>query len=1226
MSRKAFTVTVVTATIAWSVGLAALLAPLTAKAAPAAGTLVKSPTLSAAVYYVGGDGKRYVFPNEKTYKTWYADFSQVVTITPAELTALGIGGNVTYKPGAKMVKITTDPKVYAVGKGGALRWVTSEAVAVALYGSAWNTKIDDVPDAFFTNYKTGTDITSSGDFSPAGESSQATSINDDKGLVGQAGTGSLAASLTSDQPMGGSLPKGATAVNVLKVSVKNNGSTSMTVDSLTVHRSGNGVTADIANAYVYAGNDRLTTGRTFNSTTHDASFSGLNLALAAGEMKSVWVGVDFAAGALAANQHAFSLTDLKAGTTTASGIPLAGPTWTISNASAGSVTVNKSGTITNPKAGQLGAKVAEFQLQAGASEDIDFAKIALYHGGSVSRDKYSNFVLKQAGSTLATVSTLNGKDLAVFVLATPMLIEKGNTKTFEVFADLAGSARSAETVKFYVDQTTDVLAMGKTYNAGVSVTTNGGSGYDGTTCTSAAGKCSYSTVDAGQLTVTFNGPAAKDIGSNSKDVELFNFTMAAGSNLEVRKMQLVVDGNGDLDDGATTSPRLTDIKVVDVASGATVMGPKDSVNGTGYAAGNNASTLDFTEVFSLAPGQARTFKVTADVANDATLTGGQNLTTVKVTLKKFSALSSAIRNLDSSQDLAAADYVPDADTAGNTHNLKSPTLTYSLASSPVSQTYIQGTQNANIFGLSLKAGDATDVKVSTLTLTAYVDSDTSGTFTKGSDTTATASDQVLTAKLWNGTTQISTTKSPTSGTGGVMTFDNMNLVIAKGQTVTLTLSANFAASIASVAASSDRIKIDLANRTEVTDGGGAAGTCDNAADVCTTSDISATDPDGNSVTPLTTGLLNQTTVDAGTRMTIAAAGTVAVVLAPDDTESEAGLVIGGSSNAVLGKFKVSATNEELKMTKALLRVATAPTGVTSLSIYDGSTLVGGPSAVDGLGQAFFTGMTGFVIPKDGNKTFTVKGNLNSVGSSGAAIGSNVVVTLKNTTDTEFRGTSAGSSTIITSISSDKVGNAKHLVKSKPTVSLVALPTSVLSAGDAVVQRFTVSADAAGDVALKALTFTLSKTTLITVAVTATSSIRRVGDGTNLAGTAALDGSCNAAATACTVYTDFGTGATGEEVVAAGTSKTYDLRLTLGAIPSGSASVSVNLGSDAAAEYGAVTAATGPAKAKLTTDPGVLVWSDNSSSAHTAAYAGSSTDWATGKYVKSTPTDGQTLSK
>ncbi len=121
-----------------------------------AGTLIKGSL--PAVYYVGNDGKRYVFPNDKVYFSWYQDFSQVVTVTDSELASYVIGGNVTYRPGVRLVKIQSDPKVYAVSRGGVLRWITTEALAARLYGADWNKMIDDVPDSFFVNYTTGEPI------------------------------------------------------------------------------------------------------------------------------------------------------------------------------------------------------------------------------------------------------------------------------------------------------------------------------------------------------------------------------------------------------------------------------------------------------------------------------------------------------------------------------------------------------------------------------------------------------------------------------------------------------------------------------------------------------------------------------------------------------------------------------------------------------------------------------------------------------------------------------------------------------------------------------------------------------------------------------------------------------------------------------------------------------------------------------------------------------------
>jgi plastocyanin len=118
------------------------------------GDLIKSGA-NPAVYYFGADGKRYVFPTDRTYFTWYSNFNTVKTVSAGELALIPLGGNVTYRPGVRMIKITTDPKVYAVSKNGILRPIASEAVATALYGSTWNKQIDDVPDAFFTNYRIG---------------------------------------------------------------------------------------------------------------------------------------------------------------------------------------------------------------------------------------------------------------------------------------------------------------------------------------------------------------------------------------------------------------------------------------------------------------------------------------------------------------------------------------------------------------------------------------------------------------------------------------------------------------------------------------------------------------------------------------------------------------------------------------------------------------------------------------------------------------------------------------------------------------------------------------------------------------------------------------------------------------------------------------------------------------------------------------------------------------
>lgn len=145
-------------------------------------------TTNSTVYWYANDGKRYVFPNAATYYTWFTSFSNVQTISDSELFSISLAGNVTYRPGAKLVKVTTDPKVYAVARGGILRHVTSESLAIQLYGYDWASKVQDVPDEFFTNYTVGSPIYSTSDYNVSNEYNGVFSPSDSLRTQGQNGT------------------------------------------------------------------------------------------------------------------------------------------------------------------------------------------------------------------------------------------------------------------------------------------------------------------------------------------------------------------------------------------------------------------------------------------------------------------------------------------------------------------------------------------------------------------------------------------------------------------------------------------------------------------------------------------------------------------------------------------------------------------------------------------------------------------------------------------------------------------------------------------------------------------------------------------------------------------------------------------------------------------------------------------------------------------------------
>lgn len=138
-----------------------------------AGDLIKCPDFDS-VYYLAEDGQRYVFQNEKIFHSRYENFDDVATISCNDLASLPIGGPVLYQAGTKLVKIPSDPTVYAIEDDGLLRPIASEEQAQKLYGDDWSDRIDDLDEAFFGPYDVGAEL--SDDEIPVG-----TPLEDDSG-------------------------------------------------------------------------------------------------------------------------------------------------------------------------------------------------------------------------------------------------------------------------------------------------------------------------------------------------------------------------------------------------------------------------------------------------------------------------------------------------------------------------------------------------------------------------------------------------------------------------------------------------------------------------------------------------------------------------------------------------------------------------------------------------------------------------------------------------------------------------------------------------------------------------------------------------------------------------------------------------------------------------------------------------------------------------------------
>lgn len=1028
--------------------------------------------------------------------------------------------------------------------------------------------------------------------------------------------GTVYFSASGSQTPQSSVPEQATNVNVLKFMVTNGNSSPATVTQVTVKRTGAGSTSNISNVFLYQGASRLTSGRSINSSTNEAVFSGLSIVVPANGSVTLDVLVDIANGATGTT-HQFSVTSVMLGSTAATGSAMGNP-MNIANVDVGTVTIAKTGTITNPKVGQQGARVASFTLNASSSEDMVVKRITLLQAGAVTSSYLSNLQLKQAGNTLATIASLDSKDKANFEVN--FALAKGDTRTFEVYADISGAARtgSSETIKFYVEETSDIFAVGQTYGFGGVVSAGD---YDNSTaCTSSSGDCSYSYVEGGQLTITFNGPAAKDIAKNGKDIEVFNFTMAAQNTLEVRQMVFTFNNGGsgtaDLTDG--TNPLYTDIKIVDASTGAVVWGPQD-ISGSGS---DTTQNITFSEDIVLAAGTSKTFKVTLDTANDSDFTAGR---VIAATLDVDSLTSNDVKNLDNNTFLTSTDVVPTGDIAGNQMTNRIASLETALASNPSSASFVKGSSGVSAAGFVFTASTAADIRVTDVALSAYIASSTSdtmhlGSTTNSSATTIYASDNITTVELYDGATKLGETKS--FNTSGAATFNGLNWVITKGTSKTLTVKINLANS----ANSSNILKVAL-----------AAGS------------VTAVDPEGNEVvdtsgatTTKPDAALNAASgVTTGTAITVSGNGTIAVAAAGVTQDvNDARIVLAGTSGVTLGKIRFTASSEELKLTKVRINVASASgsTGagaaniaddINALYLYDGATLIAGPVSLTPSGTtegyASFTGMAAdFIIGKDASKDLTIKGDLNTIGASyaGADSGDEFAVWLDASNDFEVRGTS-GSTVRTAPDSGTYTGNYVVLRKSQPKVETVPM-TGGPATGT--IYRFKITA-IGGDVAVKHITFVSSTTTGVTLTGFAISP----QGGTNLSVATAATYTTNQV----TVDVTFAS----EEVITNGTSKTYDFKATVAGVDTGDSVTTYIVNTANTVKATGDLASASAADTTLQDKDGTnsvgdkfndsdttpsFVWSDMSINGHNDTASGTD-DWTNGRYVRTIATDPITLS-
>jgi hypothetical protein len=989
------------------------------------------------------------------------------------------------------------------------------------------------------------------------------------------GTG-LMVSVASDNSASVTVPGKATSVTFLKFNVAGTG----TVSNVTIKRGGAGATSDFSNVYLYDGETRLTSGRSLNSSSHEALFSNLGIAVAG--VKTLTVRADMAAAPGAANRNSLAVSAMSADVAV-SGVPVTGNEMTMSTVTAGTITLTKTGSPAAPNIGQAGALVSQFRVDA-ASENMKLSRLSLFSGGTTSKSNLTKFVLKDAaGVAVATGTGVSAKDLVVMTFPTPYSLLKGDSKTFYVYADIGGSAKSGDTIKLYVDEASDVYAVGEQYGHGVAVTK--------TAFDTDSGDNHNLTLQGATVTITFNGPNAGDIKKNGKDLTFFDFSIASANNIEIRNLRWTITASS-----AQNGP--DDLKVVDVSSGLVVAGPKDDASGTQV----------FTDVFTINAGQSRRFKLTGDT--DTNWTSGDQIT---ATLVAFG--TSDIKNLDNNQFLATTEFSPSTNVAGNLQSVKIPTLEVNVAATPVADSFVKGTTGVAFLGLSLRA-IADDIKVTTIKISS----------SPASGTLANAKSDVMSLALYDGTTQVGTIKS-LSGTAlpATATFDALAYTIPKGQTKVLTVKAN----LSSAATANEKHAIYVA---DVATGTGV--------------DIVALDSEGNeptytgSDTPNDDLAVKVTILSAGT-ITVAAAPTDVESKAGIIPASASKTVL-AKFNFTAADEALTVKKLKIKINNVTTS-ATAPTSVVEIPkvyLYDGVTQLGSTSGYVPIGAGGTAGQViiedlGWLVEKNTTRVLTVKADTASLGGTGnGTTGRSVYLHVLPSAVSGDGFEASGAATtvyVLTGSSAGVSGNQKVAYKTYPSVITTSAGTALFNGANDLLEFTVTNKSSNAQLSWNVVSFNVTTAAATapffkasgTADPTATFTLRDLTNSTNLTlGTIATAGSASAGQYSIYIPT--------EEVISAGGSRQYRLTGTVIA-PGTNSSISTQLvlrvdstiasiqknvawrdaiGNDTTGNDGVVDAF----------DAG-FVWSDNSATTHSLT----STDWANSVYVETFPDTARTRS-
>lgn len=610
---------------------------------------------------------------------------------------------------------------------------------------------------------------------------------------------------------------------------------------------------------------------------------------------------------------------------------------------------------------------------------------------------------------------------------------------------------------------------------------------------------SANTIASGTLSVTkaTNSPS-ENVGLSSTNVKWATFEVrAAGEDVKIETVKVWVDSTG--------ADGMDNAKIF--LNGVQIGPTKDLVSDA--ATDDDGTEFALGSSFIARHGQVEILEIYGD-AKDDDATDFADASTADIGI---SIAAADTEGMSSGNTVTAV-----SEVEGNSRTISSSTLSVSKYSGYGDQTVIPGTNNVKLGSFTLSAGSTEGVNVNTVAINL------------SALEAASITDLMLKDNATG--TQIGSTKVSPAGSANAAGDNSFSVNIAIPANGTKT--------------------IDVYGNVKSSAGIGAW-----------TAQIDATTGGTGMVTAnsVTVSEVTLQTITIGTSDLAAAVGT-----SPDTAN-----VIAGSSLVKVGSFNFTSQYSAFTVDKIAVKIpANAATSVSLVTLRypnasgvstDSTAVLDLSSSSETHATATFTGLS-FYIPSDTSKKLDVYVNLSTI-AAGATSGAVVTVVLdanegyRETNSAGTVGTTLAAADLDSSATSGK--GTMYVRKSIPTISSTPISTTLAEGSSQVLGRWTVTADAAGDVDWGSTVFTVNKTAALSLGATTTLA---VWSGSNqIAGTFAtttgelvggLDSCDNL--TSCLLHFR----PTTVETIAAGTSKSYELRGTVGGTAANNNSIDVSI--------------------------------------------------------------------